>query len=154
MPGALQVKVGFCGVALLRVPALAVQAKVSALGPASLSCADAERAMVPPTWTSAGLAPMPSIVGQRFSVPETSTLPVRGASWQVSGTVTARSGPPRTAKVAEPPQVCDPSVVVAEMGDLEARPGGQPADGGASACVDDDRLMLPVLVKPFGPVMV
>ena len=36
--------------------------------------------MVPPTWTSAGLAPIPSIVGQTFSVPETSTLPVRGAS--------------------------------------------------------------------------
>ncbi len=80
VPGAAQVKVGFWAVASLSVPLVAFQAKVSALGPASVSCAGALRATLPPTCTSAGLAPTPSMVGHRFSEPDTMTLPVRGAS--------------------------------------------------------------------------
>src|SRR5689334_12393391 len=97
-PGALQVKVGFCAAAL----------------PASLPCAVADKAMVPPTWTSAGLALMPSMVGQMLILPETITLPVRGASRQDSDTGTETVWPAVTLNIAEPAQLVEPSVLVAE----------------------------------------
>ena len=61
VPGALQVKVGLWAAASLMVPPLAFQAKVSGAGPASLSWAAADRAMLPP----GGLPPAP--VGLRGS---------------------------------------------------------------------------------------
>ena len=69
--------------------------------------------MLLPTCTSAGLAAMPSMVGQTFRTPVTMTLPVRGASWQVIGTLTAAVAPAVMAKPAEPAQALNPSVGVA-----------------------------------------
>ena len=45
---------------------------------------------------------------------ETMTLPVRGASWQVSGTETDTVLRAWTSNVAEPPQLVEPSTVLAE----------------------------------------
>src|SRR5882724_1510209 len=109
--------------------------------------------MVPPTWTSAGLAPTLSMLGQTFSVPETRTLPVRGASLQVSATATGTVLPASTSNVAEPAQLLAPSVVVAEIAILKPVPAGRPPMI-ADSVVDPDRAMVPLLVKPFGPLMV
>ncbi len=82
--------------------------------------------MVPPTLTSAGLALMPSIAGQTFRVPETMTLPVRGASWQATGTATLTALPAATANIAEPPQLTVPSVVMAVIVIWKPAPAGRP----------------------------
>jgi len=152
-PGVVpHVKVGFCAVASLSVPAVVLQAKDSALGPASLSCAAAERAMVPPTWTSAGFAPMPSIVGQMLSVPLTIALPRRVTSWQVNATATGAVLPASTLNVAEPRQLANPSVVTAVRLIWKPVPAGSPGMVAVSF-VDADTLMVPILENPF-PLMV
>src|ERR1044071_6502098 len=95
------------------MPPLDVQPNDSGLGPASLSCADDVSAIAPPTWTSAGFAPSASMVGQIFSWPLTSTLPVRVASLQVIATMADEILPGSTSNEAEPLQLVPPSVVVA-----------------------------------------
>src|SRR5262245_32033202 len=96
---------------------------------------------------------MPSILGHRFSVPETVTLPVRGASRQVRATGTAVVMPAVTLNVAEPVQVALPSAVVAVMVIWKPLPAGR-LPMVALSVVDDDTSMVPVRLKPFGPVMV
>ena len=54
------------------------------------------------------------------------TLPVRGASWQASGDRDAAVWPAVTSNVAEPPQLAEPSVVVAVMVIWKPMPAGRP----------------------------
>ncbi len=82
VPGAVQVNRGLGDDASVSTPLDAVHWYASGDGPLSASCAWALRPIEPPTRTSAGLAPVPSTVGQTFRVPLIETLPVRGASWQ------------------------------------------------------------------------
>src|SRR6478609_727436 len=126
-PGVVQAKLAEAAVGLVTTPALAVHWKLSADGPASLSCALAVSAAEPLMVTSPGLVDTPSIVGQRFSVPLTMTLPVRGASWQSRWTETGVAWPAATAKVAGPPlQAVAPSVDVAVSVTAKPLPAGRP----------------------------
>src|SRR5580692_1914435 len=109
-PGAVQVNRVSSDDASVKTPEVAVQVAVSGDGPLSASCALAARPTAPPTNTSVGLASSESICGQTFTVPLTETLPVRGAWWQVRGTVTDAVCPAVTLKVPEPAQLSDPSV--------------------------------------------
>jgi hypothetical protein len=68
---------------------------------------------LPPTSISTGLAEMPSIVGHRFSEPDTMTEPVRFTSLQAMDTMTLAVWPGCTLNVLEPLHVDDESVVVA-----------------------------------------
>ena len=104
------------------------------------------------TFASAGLALMPSIVGQTFSVPLTITLPVRGASWHASGTWTDAVWPALTLKVLEPPQLSEPSVVIAVIVMLKPMPTGNPPMVAVSV-FDCDTLIVPLFMNLFGPVI-
>src|SRR5262249_35810532 len=66
VPGTVQLKVGFCAVALLNVPYADAQLYDSGCGAASGSCEALNRAIVLPT---GGLALTASIVGQTLIVP-------------------------------------------------------------------------------------
>src|SRR6476619_3638062 len=107
--------------------------------------------MLAPTFASAGLALMPSAVGQMLSVPLTTTLPVRGASWQDRGTCVETVWPAVTLNVFEPPQLTEPSVVTAWIVIWKPVPAGSPPIVAVSV-LDCDTLMVPFFVKPFGPV--
>ena len=96
---------------------------------------------------------MPSIVGHTLSTPETSTLPVRGASRQVSGTVTGTVLRAVTLKLAEPPQLSAPSMVFALKLIEKPLPAGSPPMV-ALSLVAADKSIVPVFVKPFGPTIV
>ena len=77
VPGAVQVSVGFCAVALLNVPELVVQWYEKRRGPLSGSCASAgDRDHVP----VGGCELTESICGQTLIVPLTRTLPVVGGA--------------------------------------------------------------------------
>jgi hypothetical protein len=139
---------------LATTPELAVHWRLSADGPASLSCALATNATDPPTITSAGLADTLSIVGQMLSVPLTATLPVRGGSWQVRWTETGVVCPAATAKLTElPPQVVAPSVELPVSVTMKPLPAGTPP-----IVVDTVALRLtsivPVLENELGPLTV
>src|SRR5580692_5657303 len=109
VPGVVQVKRVASAVASVKTPEVAVHETLSGDGPLSASWAAAPRPTEPPTSTSVGLASRLSICGQTFTVPLREMLPVRGAWWQVSGTVTGVVVPAATLKVAEPAQVSEPS---------------------------------------------
>ena len=109
-PGAVQLNRVSSDDGSVKTPEVAVQVAVSGDGPLSASCALAARPIVPPTNTSVGLASSESICGQTFTAPLTATLPVRGAWWQVRGTVTDDVCPAVMLKVPEPAQLSDPSV--------------------------------------------
>src|SRR5579871_50696 len=109
-PGAVQVKRVDRPADSVKTPEVAVQVAVRAEGPLSASCAVPARPTLPPTNTSVGLASSASICGQTLTAPLTDTLPVRGAWWQVSGTVTCAVWPAVTEKLADPAQLSEPSV--------------------------------------------
>src|SRR5262245_15394158 len=153
MPGVMQVKLVEAADGLATTPELAIHWKLSADGPASLSCAVPIRATELPTNASAGLADTPSIVGQTLSVPLTVTLPVRGASWHSRWTETGTFWPATTVKLTgPPPQVVAPSVEVPESDTLKPLPAGRPP-----IVADSVRLLLtsmvPVFENEFGPVI-
>src|SRR6185437_3288731 len=110
VPGAVQVKRVARPAVSVKVPEVAAQVAVRAEGPLSASCAAAVRLTLPPTNTSVGLASSASICGQTFTVPLTETLPLRGAWWQVRGTVACAVWPATIEKVADPAQVSAPLV--------------------------------------------
>src|SRR5262245_23350720 len=154
MPGVVQVKLVEAADGLATTPELAVHWKVSADGPASLSCALAVNATEPPTITSAGLADTLSIAGQTLSVPFTLTLPSRGASWQSRWTETGTVWPATTLKVSGPPrQVVAPSVELPMSVIAKPLPAGRPP-----IVVDTVELwltsMVPVFENEFGPPIV
>ena len=113
VPGEVQTKRVASAPALVKTPEVEVQCALSGEGPLSASCAVAVRPTDPPTRTSDGLASTPSICGQTFNVPLTSTLPVWGAWWQVIGTLTEVVCPAVTVNAAEPAQLSVPSVETA-----------------------------------------
>ena len=95
---------------------------------------------------------MPSIVGQTLSVPLTTTLPVRGASWQASGTCTETVWPAVTLNIFDPPQLTEPSVVIAWIVIWKPVPAGRPPMVAVSV-FDCDTSIVPFFVKLFGPVI-
>ena len=108
---------------------------------------------MPPTLASAGLALMPSIVGQTFSVPETMTLPVRGrlVAGQRTATVDGLAGRDverRRAAAVDRRRRWSSAVIVI----WKPVPAGSPPMVAVSV-FDADTLIVPLLVKPFGPVM-
>jgi hypothetical protein len=107
---------------------------------------------VPPTWTSAGFAEIPSIVGQMFSLPSTSTVPVRGFSRQVIGTTAEVVMRALTSNPTDPVQVVDPSLVVATIEIWNPVPAGIPPIRAVSV-VDPDMSIAPFLMNPIGPVI-